>query len=422
MQKAILKLILFFIFAGMQFVSAQKTDTRTQIFNPNFKTLRVSVGGNFLFPPIITLYGDDRLIISFDELAEDVSYLRYSVVHCNADWQPSSLVEAEYLDGFNFGNVDDYDHSAATFAHYINYNIVLPNDNMKLQKSGNYLLRVYPEDDPDNILLQARFSVCESLVKVFPSVSSRTDIDYNSNSQQVSFEVNTENYDIRNLYSDLKAYVSQNSRYDNEVLVTNPLSVESGRAAFQHNKSLIFPAGNEYRRFETVATNYPGMGVERIEYHHPYYHMDLYPDVPRTEQPYSYDQTQYGRFVVRESNASNSDTGADYVVVHFALDIPQQYGGNIYIDGDLTDHIFSSNSLMKYNPATGRYENDMFLKQGSYNYQYLWVPDGSPTGFTSKIEGDKYQTVNEYLVKIYHRPQGERYDRFIGYGMVYSGR
>lgn len=150
--------------------------------------------------------------------------------------------------------------------------------------------------------------------------------------------------------------------------------------------------------------------------------MDLYPDAPRTGQPYSYDQTQYGRFVVRESNAANSDTGADYVVVHFALDIPQQYGGNIYIDGDLTDHLFSSNSLMKYNPATGRYENDMFLKQGSYNYQYLWVPDGSPVGFTSKIEGDKYQTVNEYLVKIYHRPQGERYDRFIGYGMVYSGR
>lgn len=84
MQKAVFKLTLFFIFAGIQFASAQKTDTRTQIFDPNFKTLRVSVEGNFLFPPIITLYGDDRLIISFDKLAEDVSYLRYSVVHCNA--------------------------------------------------------------------------------------------------------------------------------------------------------------------------------------------------------------------------------------------------------------------------------------------------------------------------------------------------
>ena len=43
-------------------------------------------------------------------------------------------------------------------------------------------------------------------------------------------------------------------------------------------------------------------------------------------------------------------------------------------------------------------------------------------GLTSAIEGDKYQTINEYVVKIYYRPMGERYDRFIGYATAYSGR
>ena len=50
------------------------------------------------------------------------------------------------------------------------------------------------------------------------------------------------------------------------------------------------------------------------------------------------------------------------------------------------------------------------------------MPDGSTAGLTARIEGDKYQTVNEYLVRVYHRRQGERYDRFIGYGIAFSGR
>ena len=46
---------------------------------------------------------------------------------------------------------------------------------------------------------------------------------------------------------------------------------------------------------------------------------------------------------------------------------------------------------------------------------YLWVPDGSTVGQTGRIEGDHYETVNEYLVKVYDRPMGERYDRLVGY-------
>ena len=56
----------------------------------------------------------------------------------------------------------------------------------------------------------------------------------------------------------------------------------------------------------------------------------------------------------------------------------------------------------------------MLLKQGAYNYQYLIVPPGAKRGYTSAIEGDKYQTVNEYNVRVYHRRRGERYDRLIG--------
>ena len=64
----------------------------------------------------------------------------------------------------------------------------------------------------------------------------------------------------------------------------------------------------------------------------------------------------------------------------------------------------------------------LLLKQGSYNYQYLFLPDGGSTASAGPIEGNYYETVNEYLVKVYHRPQGVRYDKLIGIGMGYSGR
>ncbi|MEG0012321.1 MAG: DUF5103 domain-containing protein [Muribaculaceae bacterium] len=403
-------------------VYSEVVDTNVQIFDPNFRTLQVKVAGNDQLPPIIVLDSNDRIIVSFDELNEDVRYMRYSVVHCNADWQPSALVESEYIDGFNFGNVEDTSFSSGTFAHYVHYRISLPNKDMRLLKSGNYLLKVYAEDNPDETLLQARFSVCEKEIDVMADVTSRTDIDYNSNSQQVSVKVATRNYEVRDLYSDLKLYVSQNSRPDNEIMISRPLIVGRGSAVFEHNKSLIFPAGNEFRRFEVVSTNYPGMRVENIEYHNPYYHATLYTDKVRTHEPYTYDSTQHGRYTVRELNATNSDVSADYVVVHFSLDAQEMHGGRLYLNGDFTRHQFTPSTMMKYNGETGRYELDIMLKQGSYNYQYLWVPDGSNVGFTEATEGNHYQTVNEYLIKVYHRPQGERYDRFIGFAMVFSGR
>ena len=75
-------------------------DTRTQIFDPSFKTLKVQVEGDFFSPPVIMLGTDRRITISFDEMGDDRSYLRYTLTHCDERWQPSGLLDSEMLDGF----------------------------------------------------------------------------------------------------------------------------------------------------------------------------------------------------------------------------------------------------------------------------------------------------------------------------------
>lgn len=403
-------------------VAAYATDTRTAIFDNNFRSLRACTESNYYAPPVVELDGDDRVRIEFDEMSPEMRYMRYSLLHCDANWQPSQLVESDYVDGFNEADIEEYDFSSGTFANYVHYGISLPNEDMPILLSGNYLLRVYPEEDSENTLLQVRFSIVEKAVDIFAEVTSRTDIDYNKSHQQVTVTVDTKDYRVENMYADLKVVVTQNARSDNEAIVTNPLRVSSNKAFFEHDRKLIFPAGNEFRRFEMTTTNYIGMGIDRYAYHDPFYHAELKIDEPRCYGSYTYDQTQYGRFTIRESNAFDSNTGADYMIVHFALDIPRQSGGDIFVDGEFTQHNFTNANRMHFNEATNRYELDMPLKQGAYNYQYLWLPHGSKAALTAPIEGDFYQTVNEYQIKVYNRRLGERYDRLIGYTVLYSGQ
>ncbi len=111
------------------------------------------------------------------------------------------------------------------------------------------------------------------------------------------------------------------------------------------------------------------------------------------------------------------------MITHFTLDTGGKLnGGNVWLYGEFTQGYPDSQTMMKYDASSGCYTADMLLKQGAYNYEYLWLPDGTTVGQTGRIEGDHYETVNEYLVMVYDRPMGERYDRLVGYGVAYSGR
>ena len=404
-------------------VAQSRVDTRAHIFDSNVRSLKVCLESNMYIPPILIMDGNDRLVVNFDYLDYDVHYLRYSVTHCNADWQPSQLVESEYVSGFNYGDIQDYEPSEATYVHYYNYQFLLPNEDMEFLVSGNYLLSVYEQDNPTEILFQTRFSVCEGRVGVFPQVTSRTDVEYNDRFQQVSFDVRYKPNQIKDPYSEFICIVSQNSREDNAVTVTRPMMVAVDHATYDHNRDLIFPAGNEFRRFETVSAHSINMGVQSIRYYEPMYHAVLGIDEPRNEVQYLYDKTQFGRFTIRNAEALGENTlQADYMITHFTLDTGGKLnGGNVWLCGEMVNGYPASQSLMKYDASSGCYTTDLLLKQGAYNYMYLWVPDGTSVGQTAKIEGDHYETVNEYLVKVYDRPMGERYDHFVGYGVTYSG-
>ena len=274
--------------------------------------------------------------------------------------------------------------------------------------------KVYNEDYPSQIVFTACFSIFEPMVSVAATVSGNTDIDTNQSHQQVSFAINNKNFPITYPQTDLKIWVYQNNRRDNAVTGLQPMTILENQISYTNNQNLIFPAGNEYRRMEFLSNKYNGMHVESISFHNPYYHVELMTDYRRDQLSYQYDQDQDGRFFIRCSNCNDPDTEADYYIVHFTLAMDLIPDGNVYLNGELYNNVLDEKSKMGYNPETHQYEKSVLLKQGSYNYQYLFVPNGQTVGQTGPIEGNFFQTENEYSIYVYYCPMGARYDRLIG--------
>ena len=369
-------------------------------------------------PPIVILGAEgSQVSISFDELAEDNRYLRYRLIHCDSNWNPTQILESDYVTGFNEAEVTSYALSEHTLAHYVHYDLTIPNADMEPLISGNYLVQVFDEDDPNETLLQARFMVSENKAPLSVTVTSRTDNDYNGRHQQLAVNADLEFANVDDPFNDLRLVIVQNGRSAAAHVLDKPLRIGVKSATYEHQPQLIFPGGNEYRRFDISNVRYPGMGVYRYDLVDPYYHATLNADAPRSESRYIYDEDQSGRFFVHELNSTDPDIDADYIMTHFELQMPELKGQDVYIDGDLVNRRLDSDSRMVYDEQLGAYVKSLMLKQGLYNYQYVTIPGG-----TASIEGDNYETVNEYTILLYHKPPHARYERLIGTAVINSGK
>ncbi len=374
--------------------------------------------GNVLSDPLINLHGNDQIQISFDELSDNETQFMYSIIHCNADWSPSILSRMEYQKGFSENYVEDYDYSFNTNINYVHYKISIPNEDVTLTKSGNYTVLVYPNDNPDSIICTACFYVLDQRVDIEASVDFSTLIDIKKSTQQINLNVLHPNYTIQDPFGETHLVVQQNHRTDNQVIDIAPTFTRPGELRYTENRKLIFMGGNEYRNFDAVSTRVYGEGIYSINYYNPYNHITLYPDKTQDKKPYFFKNDINGRFYIRRQEADQDALAleTDYIFVHFSIPMEDPLlTGEIYLNGAFTYNKLDKSTKMVYNFDSKMYEGTQFLKQGYYNYRYLFLPTRSNTTHNKPIENDYYETENDYYIYFYHRAMGERYDKLVGY-------
>lgn len=407
-------LIVWYLFFVVNIIFAAKYST--QIFDENIKTLQILPNGESLMLPVLELGSADEIVISFDELSYEASNFYYKIVHCDAYWNESDLASMEYLDGFDGGMIDMYDYSVNTTVNYIHYTLQLPNDDVQLKLSGNYVVLIARDGDFENgVVATACFSLVEPMVDINVEMNGRTMKELNGRYQAVALDVMVEGVESRDKMQDFIVVVRQNNRLDNEAYLTRPTYVNGGRLRYENREELIFEGGNQYRSIDFSSRYTYGGGIDHIEFDRDMYHVVLEADASRANNKEAYAMDAHGGYVINLQKNNYPDTEADYMWVHFyyPADVPY-LEGRMYIVGDLTQNLVDNRSEMIYDLSEKCYVRSLLLKQGGYNYVYALKAKNREELSVIQTEGSFWESRNRYDVMVYFRPFGARYDRLVG--------
>ncbi len=393
------------------------------IYRPHIKTVLFHRKDVELSDPLLELNDPQPLLFAFDDLDANYKDYYYTVIHCDIQWQPSDLEPYEYMEGFEENPIRQYRFSFNTIQSYIHYELELPNEDIKLTKSGNYLLKVYPENEPGKPVITRRFQVVRNQAVIEVRIKRPTSIDHRNTHQEVDLTINTKGLDVMDPFNNLNIIITQNNRMDNAVKGLKPVFVRDEELVYDHTKDNLFAAGKEFRELDIRSLRYRSEFVKSIRANRVRNQVELYPSEVRSYKRYLYTRDINGKYVIHSNEGMNPAIESDYAYVHFTLPLRNPVAeGNIYIFGALTDWNISEANQMHYNYDSTYYEATLFLKQGYYNYMYVMAGNEEEALDLSMIEGNYYETENDYTVYIYQKSINEGYDRLVGVKQLNSLR
>ena len=386
-------------------------------YDDNIKTILIYKEGFALAPPLIKLGSDEKIHLSFDDLSANLRTFKYTIIHCDANWKPSDLMPMQYIDGFTEDYINSYGSSFNTLQKYNHFDLVFPTDNLKPSLSGNYILKVYKDEDTDeNLMFTRRFMIVESKVVVSGTVNRATPIEDMNSKQEVDFSISYSAYQIANPYSDLKVVVTQNDRWDNAITNLQPKYVKDNLLDYNFTDGQnTFNGGNEFRHFDTKSIKSISDRIKKITTDSLGNEVYLLPDPKRTFNNYNTIPDINGKKLIKTDDYVRSpDVEGEYAYIHFILPTYDPVtDGNLYIFGALTDWHYQKEAIMKYDGKYSAYVGTLYLKQGYYNYEYVLLKNNATVGDETLMEGNHYETENDYSIYVYNQEQGTNYDKLI---------
>jgi hypothetical protein len=407
-------------------VLTQKIEASAKVFSDsiyreNIKTVQLYRDGWKLSYPIIELNEGLALILSFDDISSEVKNYHYKTYHCNSRWEESEISEYDFIDGYPQNQISDYSFSFNTYVDYIHYVLKLPNEDFKFKISGNYVVMVYEDFDESNVIFTRRFMVTENLSKIDAELRRPILNMYRECCQEIFFTVNPGSFSIEDPYNDIETIILQNGRWDNIKADMKPVFNRNGILEYGDQMDNIFKGGNEFRWFDTKSTRYQSPYIKQTYFKDNHFYADLFPEEVKSDRLYFYDEDLNGKYYIEVQEQENNETDADYIYINFEFPFEQElFEGDLYLTGNFSNWEHSDKYKMSYDSESKSYKNSLLLKQGYYNYQYVFLEDGSSVIDLSATEGNHYETENDYIVLIYYQGSNSRYQRIIGHQIINS--
>ena len=400
---------------------AQQPD---KIYKPYIATAQLFQYGDQSQLPIYTINGAERIQLEFDDLEGNNKNYYYTYQLCDYNWQPVNLSPFDYIKGFTQNRITTYRFSSIALTRYTHYQAILPEQNSIPTKSGNYLLKIFLDGDTAKLAFTKRLLVVETKASVAAAVVQLLSAQNFTTHQKVRFTVTTTAINAFSAAQQIKVVVLQNNRWDNAQKDIAPTFVRGNVLDYSNENIAQFPGGKEWRWLDLRSFRLQSDRIDHADYGKTFTNMYVVPDVDRSAQRYVYYPDYNGTYNIITYERINPFWQADYATVKFSFAPPggkQIEGKNIYVAGQFTGFETSDKYKMRFNESTGLYEASTFMKQGYYSYTYL-LEDENGFDKTNLLEGNYWETENNYTILVYYKSFTDRSDQLIGVGQINSLR
>ncbi len=392
------------------------------IYMPSIHTVKLNGFGDQVSYPVIGLNSNDKLELNFDDLDADVKYYYYTFELRNADWTPAQMSFFDYVKGFTQVRINTYRNSSQSLTRYTHYQATLPDRNSYPIKSGNYVLKVFVDGDTSKLAFTRRFLVVDNKLGVGATVLQPSGQQYFRTHHRLQVQVSTRGLDVRYPQQQLKLNILQNYRWDNRLIINSPTFIRPESVQYNNEMEMLMPAGQEWRWLNLRSFRLLGDRVAKQGNTDSSFNLFVKEEGPRPPQQYIYFNDINGMFINETTENINPYWNADYATINFTYVPPggKPYrGSDLYITGEISDYGKNPEAKLLFNSQMGRYEGTMLLKQGYYDYMYA-LKDADGKFLTDLTENNMWQTENSYLVLVYYRELGGRYDQLLGFARVNS--
>jgi Domain of unknown function (DUF5103) len=406
-------LLLFFIFAS---VTAQ--EVQNEVPPPyNIKTVSfVQNGGNVI--PIFEL--GTTFELQFDDLFGSEANYYFDITHCDYNWKPTDIPKTDYIRGFDNQRITDYSNSFNTLQIYSHYRLAFPNQfTSQLRISGNYMLKILNEDK--EVVFSRKFILYEEQSTVTAQVKRTRNLSNIDYKQNLDFSIVSNDIVFQTPIQNVKVLLLQNGDFNTSIKNIVPQYTIGNQLVYKYDKETQFWAGNEFLYFENKDIRSASNNVGKVGSNSDIYNSYLYTNQARANQIYTLNQDVNGNFVVKNINGSNNQIEADYAWVYFTLSAPAfRLNKDIYITGMFNNYSLTPEYKMDYNTDKGVYEKAVMIKQGFTNFEYQIADKKGVIDYENAIDGNFYQTENDYIILVYYKQSSDRYERVIGKGTANS--
>ena len=332
----------------------------------SIRTIQLYAGASERRLPVLPLRGGRQLTLEFDLMESTGRPLSVHFYHADRSWR-KDLTPAEYMDSFQDDDLLTYTRSRGTVVDYTHYTYQFPNDDIRFRVSGNYILRVTEQGRRSAVLFERPFYVTESAGVVAMRVDDVPMSGQRSPSDLPSAQF-TPPPDLRGVPFQYQTCFVRNGRLDTARCTDRPRLMQQPTLGFELYRDRAFrPTTADY--FLDLRALRTGGAIEATDRTATPVRVQLEPDYAQFPGRMALGDPLDGQVVVDEAvrGVGEPDVEADYARVRFSFVPPNErpLQGGLQLNGT-----FGESTRMRWRPDRGRYEGEVLLKQGLYEYYY----------------------------------------------------